>query len=100
VSQIDKAEAELERLIREDPKLARDLFAKIATERVGRGAKCSSCGRAMAWAQNEAGKSIPLDLVAPVYDLEGKQARRLTSAYVTHFATCPFAARHSKGGQG
>lgn len=63
---------------------------------------CKSCGRELTFARSTDGKVIPLDMVAPVYELEldpdGVQmvALRTTSAHVSHFATCPHAERHSR----
>lgn len=59
--------------------------------------KCRGCGRAIIWALNEnTRKPIPLDAVAPVYQLNGQvmgehtpTAGRAVDSYVSHFVTCP-----------
>ena len=66
-------------------------------------AKCAGCGKAIIWARSEAGAKIPLDAVAPVYFLDGREegpaglphALRAETTYVSHFATCPNAAQFS-----
>lgn len=66
---------------------------------------CKSCGRELTFARSTDGKVIPLDMVAPVYELEldrdtGQMlAIRTTSAHVSHFATCPDATQHSRRSQ-
>lgn len=53
---------------------------------------CKLCGAPLKFAKTPAGKTIPLDLRAPVYDLIGASiAARSALAYVSHFATCPRA---------
>ena len=65
--------------------------------------KCKACGRELTFASTPEGKVIPLDMSAPVYELEydpdaGKYlAVRTSSAHVTHFATCPKASQFSRG---
>lgn len=68
-------------------------------------AECRSCGKKLVWGETEDGKRIPLDSVAPVYqvvgdplDHENPRVVRASGAYVTHFATCPNASEHSKSG--
>lgn len=52
--------------------------------------ECRYCGAPLKFAKTPAGKTIPLDLRAPVYDLVGNElATRASLAFVTHFATCP-----------
>jgi hypothetical protein len=66
-------------------------------------AKCKGCGRKIVWGVTREGKKIPLDAVAPVYmvstdteDVEGSaMADRARGFMVSHFATCPEAARFS-----
>lgn len=73
-------------------------------------AKCSSCGADIIWARTESGRRIPLD-AAPVDPTKVDGAGFLengvarfgafelppgTPRYVSHFATCPHAARHRK----
>lgn len=63
---------------------------------------CKSCGRELTFARTPDGKAVPLDMVAPVYELEldwetGQMvAVRTTSAHVSHFSTCPHASQHSR----
>jgi len=63
---------------------------------------CQGCGKPIVFAKNsETGKLIPLDPKALVYhynggDLDGEfEVHRLTSAWVSHFATCPNASQFS-----
>ena len=88
--------------------------------------RCTSCGRAIIWAQSPAGKNLPLDARAvTVYRLEeaGTVMKAIAieptmtpmnapglfdgdavvqpepvavKAYVSHFLTCPNAASHSR----
>lgn len=64
---------------------------------------CKACGRPVTFARTDDGKVIPLDISAPVYELEvdvdGQEFRavRSTSAHVTHFATCPKTSQFSRG---
>ena len=50
--------------------------------------QCRACGKKLAFAVGPNGKTIPLDMVAPVYRLDGDVAVRAEGHYVTHFATC------------
>lgn len=59
---------------------------------------CKGCGVEIVWGITDNGKSIPLDLKAPVYSLQIDQlsgqtdrAVRMANTYVSHFATCPQA---------
>ena len=54
--------------------------------------RCRGCDRKVIWGKTEAGKTIPLDAVAPVYVKmgDGTYMRHL-EAYVLHFSTCPKA---------
>lgn len=55
-----------------------------------RRATCRSCGATIWWAQHErTGKMSPMDHTPPP----------ATAPTITHFATCPNAQRHRKGGQ-
>lgn len=76
---------------------------------------CESCGKRVLFAVDEKGTRQVLDIVAPVYaiktyrgyegtdpDTEGltaiaevRDVARERLAFVSHFATCPNAARHS-----
>lgn len=60
--------------------------------------RCKSCGRKIVFAITEQGKTIPLDLTAPVYycNWDAKCFRGPAHHYVSHFATCPDASKHSK----
>lgn len=55
---------------------------------------CKGCGKPLIFVKNEAGKTVPLDVRAPVYeikrDFEGEEFATLISenVYVSHFATC------------
>jgi hypothetical protein len=59
--------------------------------------KCAGCSKAILWAVNEDGARIPLDPVAPVYEVDGQVVRRTRQALVSHFATCPKADQFSAG---
>ena len=56
--------------------------------------KCKGCGKSLMFVPGENGKIVPLDMVAPVYevtkDLTGNEvAKRVGgSIMVSHFATC------------
>jgi hypothetical protein len=59
---------------------------------------CKGCGRKILWARTEDGKAIPLDAVAPVYEVAAVEsaergdslvARRAKECFVSHFVTCP-----------
>lgn len=79
--------------------------------------KCRSCGAAITWARTSAGRSMPIDAEpcadgnivlsepvdpdAPVIAmiLTAEQVRQPSLGeprYVSHFATCPNAARHRR----
>ena len=62
---------------------------------------CKACKKPILFAETHEGKKIPLDTVAPVYQvLEniGKpQAHRAEGYYVSHFCTCPQANQFSAG---
>ncbi len=65
---------------------------------------CKSCGKKILFAKDVEGKTHPLDLVAPVFEVEesdsGPIARRAERSYVSHFANCPNSSGHSKSGSG
>lgn len=68
---------------------------------------CSTCGRQIVWGVNkETGKSVPIDMIPPVYAVHEEAGGSVTlvnlkkAAGVSHFATCPQASEHSKGGRG
>lgn len=82
--------------IQEDTARARTMLYEVAAEKVGDDSKCSTCSRPLIWIRTPKGTAIPLDKSAPVY--RGEDGERARGYYVTHFATCPFAAKHSKGG--
>jgi hypothetical protein len=63
--------------------------------------RCKTCGKTMAFAKTPEGKTIPLDVVAPVYRLSSGpggqlRAERAGDCFVSHFATCPQASSHSR----
>lgn len=66
---------------------------------------CKACRKPLRFMKNEAGKLVPLDLRAPVYevkrDFSGEPSATLVQEgfYVSHFATCPSANDFSKGGK-
>ncbi len=53
-------------------------------------ANCKSCGKEIIWAKTPEGKNIPLDAVAPVYDITLRDgiARKVSGVHVSHFSTC------------
>jgi hypothetical protein len=67
--------------------------------------RCKLCKKAMRFVKSENGSVIPLDAVAPVYevrpDLTGVETayRVGESIMVSHFATCPHASDFSKKGK-
>ena len=65
--------------------------------------KTCKCGKRIVWAKTPEGKVVPLDPVAPTYDvrlnLMGDQTAERSSAYVSHFATCPNANDFSGKGR-
>ena len=66
--------------------------------------RCRSCGKKLFWGRTPEGKAIPLDAVAPVYEIDEMSGRvvveRTHTAFVSHFATCPNASTHSRKGKG
>lgn len=66
-----------------------------------RTAPCRGCGRPVVWATTDAGDRIPLDPSAPVYRIDARTgelvAVRARGEMVSHFSTCPDAARFSRG---
>lgn len=77
-------------------------------------AVCISCGQIIVWAVTENGKSMPVERceggnvvllppgdprvgpIAYVLKKGERGVKSLQDRYVSHFATCPFAARHRK----
>lgn len=67
---------------------------------------CKGCGREIIWGVTEDGKKIPLDPMAPVYEVRKEklgyavakiQHFNLSPDYmVTHFSTCSKASQFSK----
>ena len=66
---------------------------------------CKGCGRKILWARTDDGRAIPLDAVAPVYEVATVEsaergdtlvARRATDSFVSHFVTCPNRQQFSK----
>lgn len=74
-------------------------------------AECSSCGAHIIWALTEKGKRMPVDAVPTrngniVLEDDGRSVKAVVrdamlpgvqALYISHFATCPNAARHRKG---
>ena len=64
--------------------------------------KCRSCGAEIIWIKTPEGKSMPLDAkpekrwVENVADGHGVDYWGLEDTYVSHFATCPDAAKFRK----
>jgi len=61
-------------------------------------AKCKSCGAEIFWARTEKEKLIPLDVKPEkrfVFTNDEQYVYNLNT-YISHFATCPDAARHRK----
>ena len=55
---------------------------------------CEGCGRKIEWATDPDGKKIPLDAIAPCYDVTIPDSgivtcKRNKLAMVSHFVTCP-----------
>lgn len=66
--------------------------------------RCRGCNKKLIWGVTDEGKILPLDAVAPVYDVidagmngdrPAIKIRRSTVSYVSHFATCPEAGSFS-----
>ena len=49
---------------------------------------CRYCGKEIIWGRFDDGRTVPLDPVAPVYELHMGKASRTKTALVSHFATC------------
>lgn len=63
---------------------------------MGKQTNCKGCGKPIIFVNNKAGKLVPLDVRAPVYevkkDFSGSEVCDLVeNIYVSHFATCPKA---------
>lgn len=62
---------------------------------------CKGCGKPIVWAKTKAGKNVPLDPRAPVYELKkdfaGERYADLTddAFFVSHFSTCSQANQFS-----
>lgn len=63
---------------------------------------CSSCGAAILWTETEQGRPMPVDAtptgkgIALIPLADGRTRSRVIDVYVSHFATCPNAAKHRK----
>lgn len=78
---------------------------------------CRSCGRQIIWIRTKAGKNMPCDTTLINYKLDGNATDNIVTengnvircnardispeeadgtGYISHFATCPNAARHRK----
>ena len=73
-------------------------------------AKCRSCGKPIIWAVAEKGKRMPVDAEeseAGQFFLDDSEdppkaffgRGELPAGYTSHFATCPNASQHRKGGR-
>lgn len=82
-------------------------------------AKCRSCGAEIIWVKLASGKSMPCDAESVTYwaddkgddmvvtpngevvraRLSGEASEATGIGYISHFATCPNADRHRKGGK-
>lgn len=66
---------------------------------------CKACGRRLSFVKTAEGKIVPLDTVAPVFEVRpgpdgGAIAVRSDQSFgVSHFATCPSANQFSKKGK-
>lgn len=62
--------------------------------------RCRTCGAEVVWAKTPAGKPIPLDAIPTKRVLIGARTglAHVVTVYVTHFETCPDAAKHRRGG--
>jgi hypothetical protein len=65
---------------------------------------CRGCGKPLLFVKDANGKVHPLDASAPVYmlqaDLTGATIAVRTTAYVSHFSTCPKANDFSASNRG
>lgn len=68
-------------------------------------ATCRSCGAQIRWVMTESGKRMPVDakpekriVIDPLGERLGSDAptARVVDTYVSHFATCAFAAQHRR----
>jgi hypothetical protein len=64
-------------------------------------ATCSSCGAEIIWTVTEAGRRMPIDAKPEKRVVLRKQENdpltplaRVVDTFISHFATCPNAARH------
>ena len=70
---------------------------------------CRTCGAEIIWAKTRTGKSMPLDAIPVGQDVEGTclledgiayfgafDHKPDAPRYVSHFATCPNAAKHRR----
>lgn len=64
---------------------------------------CKGCGKPVLFVKDEKGTTQVLDARAPIFHFNGGDidgtftVHRLSSAWVSHFATCPNASEFSKG---
>ena len=88
---IDKLRAEVERLQTENRE------GSMGSEVQ----KCRSCGAPILWVRTTTGKAMPVDakpekrIVLDPADT-GQPTGRVVDTYVSHFATCPHAAKHRR----
>lgn len=60
---------------------------------------CKSCGKPVLWVQMENGKAMPIDAdsIERRVVLDGaKEKGAIRSTGISHFATCPDAAKHRR----
>lgn len=67
--------------------------------------KCKGCNAPIAFVKDRVGKTHPLDVRTPIYevkrDLAGNEVCEIVTEgfYVSHFKTCPQANRFSASGR-
>jgi hypothetical protein len=62
--------------------------------------KCRSCGARIQWVEMESGSRMPLDVNSQRMVVVGDDGKgHVLAAFTSHFATCPNASEHRKGGK-
>lgn len=56
---------------------------------------CRSCGAKIIWLKTKAGKAMPVDS-ATITESDAAPQYDATQGHISHFATCPNAAKHRK----
>ena len=60
---------------------------------------CKSCGAVIRFVTMKTGGAMPIDVKPQKYiQIDERGVGRVVEGYVSHFATCPDADRHRKGG--